>query len=96
MKRSAKAREFDDDTLDRCETAYQAEYERWCWRRAIIAGNYRFELVRNSSPNNDINADEYNEITMLTKRECNDKHSAESWIITYRGRAAMKAALNAL
>lgn len=81
----------DDDTLDRCDSAYQAEYDRWCWRR-----NSGFELVRNSSPKNDINADEYFEIISLTKRECKNGDDAESWLNTYRGRAAMKAALEAL
>lgn len=85
-----------DETLDAADTAYRAEYDRWCWRRSIIAGSYRFELVRNSSPNNDINADEYFEITTLTKRECRDRHEAEAWLGTYRGRAAMRAALETL
>lgn len=75
---------------------YWAEYSRWCWRRAIRNGDYRFELVRNTSPRNDIIADEYTEITSLTKRECRDRHDVESWLNTYRGRAAMKATLEAI
>lgn len=84
----------DDDAIDRMNAAYWAEYERWCWRRKAVKDG--FELVRNSSPNNDIIADEYNEITNLTKRECRDRDEAEAWYQTYAKRAAMRAALGAL
>lgn len=84
----------DENVLDKCQEAYQAEYDRWCWRRR--AGGTGFELVRDSSPNGDINAEEYQEITKLWKSECRDKQDAECWLNTFRGRAAMKAALEAL
>lgn len=83
----------NEEVLDRCHAAYQAEYDRWCWRRKTDKDG--FELVRNSSPENNINADEYFEVTNLTKRECADSDDARSWLRTYRGRAAMRAALEA-
>lgn len=82
-----------DKRLDRMIALYVNEYDRWCWRYKA-GGN--FELVRNSSPNNDINADHYFEITTLTARECRDRHAAEAWLQTYARRAAMRAALEAL
>lgn len=84
----------DETTLDKCQEAYQAEYDRWCWRHR--AGGTGFELVRNTSPGNNIIALEHQEIIKLWKSECRDKHDAECWLNTFRGRAAMKAALEAL
>jgi hypothetical protein len=84
-----------DAIIDRMNAAYWAEYERWVWRRKINRKD-GFELVRNSSPNNDIVSDEYNEITNLTKRECKDSYSADEWYQTYARRAAMRAALGEL
>jgi len=86
----------DDDFLDRCVAAYCAEYDRWCWRRAQprvvkaeIPKKTRYELVRNTSPNTQ-------EIFKLSKSECKDHHDAEAWLNTMRGRAAMRAALEAI
>ena len=78
----------NDEYIDRANAAYQSEYGRWSWRRAIRNGNYRFELVRDSGPD---------EATiLLTKLECADRDTAEMWLDTYRGRAAMRAALEVL
>lgn len=86
-----------DDLFDAMDSAYQAERDRWCCRYNRLAPRGgRWELVRNSSPHNDINADEYFEITGLTKRECNGGDSAETWLDAYAGRAAMRKALGAL
>lgn len=82
-----KALDLDDETLDRCSSAYDVEYTRWGWRRRITKDG--FELYR-------IAGDDDVEITTLGKRECKDKIDAEAWLGTYRGRAAMKAALEAL
>jgi acetone carboxylase gamma subunit len=85
----------NNDVLDRAAVAFREESDRWCWRRNIIDGNH-FEIVRNSSPNNDISDDQYFQIIRLTKRECRDRHEAEIFLRTYRDRAAMLAALKAL
>lgn len=88
------ARHFTDSLLDRCEAAYRAEHDRWCWRRK--PNNSGFQLVRDTSPKGDINAEEYQDITNLTKRECRDSDDAESWLNTYRGRASIAAVLGVL
>lgn len=85
----------DDDKLDAMDSAYKAEHDRWCWRRKIPQGK-GFELVRNSSPGNNIIGDDYMEITNLTKRECPTSDHAEEWLDAFAGRAAMEAALKAL
>lgn len=84
-----RAIDLDDETLDRCSLAYDAEYTRWGWRRRLLKDG--FELYRIAD-----DRDEDAEITALSKRECKDKIDAEAWLGTYRGRAAMKAALSAL
>jgi len=81
-----------DEQLDRASNAFHAEADRWCYRRD---GDH-FILVRNSSPDNDIMADEYFQITRLTKREARTRDDAEAFLNTYRDRAAMLAALKAL
>jgi hypothetical protein len=88
----------NDARLDRMNALYVIEYDRWCSRYNELAlkGRGRWELVRNSSPNNDINADEYFEITGFTRRECRDRHDAEMWLETFARRAAMRAALETL
>lgn len=86
--------ERDEDMLDKMTSAFDAEYDRWVCRRKSNKGG--FELVRNSSPKNNIVAEEYQEITNLTKRECRDYCDAEAWRNTYAGRAAMRKALEAL
>lgn len=87
---------FQDLRLDQMDYAYQKECERWCYRYNDLKPHPGYELVRNSSPNNNINADEYFEITTFTKRECPDRDSAAQWLDAYRGRAAMRAAIRAL
>src|SRR6185369_15789973 len=65
-KRTVTQKVWDcDDQLDRMSDAFHAEADRWCYRR----DGEHFILVRNSSPKNDIMADEYFQITRLTKRE---------------------------
>lgn len=81
-----------DEQLDRMSDAFHAEADRWCWRR----NDQHYELVRNSSPKNNIIDDEFMQITRLTKRECRDRYAAEVFLNTYRDRAAMLAALKAL
>lgn len=93
-RKPKKLRKPSEEAIDRAVAAFDAETARWCWRRGPF--NEGFELVRNSSPKNDINADEYFQIVKLTKRECVDRHEAEGWCNTYRGRAAMLAALEVL
>jgi len=78
----------NDEYIDRANAAYQREYALWSWRRVIRKGNYRFELVRDSGPDE--------AIILLTKLECADRDTAEMWLDTYRGRAAMRAALEVL
>lgn len=86
-----------DENIDNAVNAYQREHDRWDWRCNVNKKRGSvYELVRNSSPDNDINADEYFEITTFSKRECPDRHYADMWLNTYRGRAAMRAALEAL
>lgn len=82
---STRAHRFSDAFLDKCDAAYRDEYDRWSWRRK--PNNSGFELARV------VDNQHYPDITNLIKRECKDKHDAESWLNTYRGRAAMKAAL---
>lgn len=76
-----------DALLDKCGAAYREEFDRWSWRRK--PENSGFELVR-------ARGDALDEITNLTKRECKDSHDAESWLNTYRGRAAMRVVLERL
>lgn len=89
----------NDALLDRCEAAYRNEYDRWCVRRnksLAKSGKYdRYELVRNTSPNGDIVSEDCQEVTLLTHREAASYTDAEGWLNTYRGRAAMRAALEA-
>lgn len=96
-RKPKKLRKPSPEGIDRMVAAYRAEADRWCWRYRVPHDKRgSFELVRNSSPKNDINADEYFQITLLSRRECADRHHAEGRLRTYRGRAAMIAALEAL
>lgn len=92
--KTRKQRKPSPEAIDRMMAAFNREHERWCWRRVLDKSG--FELVRNSSPKNNINADEYFQITPLSKRYCSDRHEAEMWLGIWRGRAAMVAALEAL
>ncbi len=83
----------ETDCFDAMQAAYKAEYDRWDWRAREKKRGSPYEIVRNSSPNNDIIDDTYFEIIMLTKRECENIAQAENWLEAYRGRAAMRAAL---
>lgn len=84
----------DDNSvmLDRAVDAFHAEADRWNSRWNDRA----YELVRNSSPDNDICDEEYSEIIRFTKYECPDGPHAYALLNTYRDRAAMLAALRAL
>lgn len=98
---SAKAREFDDDALDRLDTAYRGEYLRWHARRQQHPkGGVKetYELFRNGSESGYAEVRDRNDDTVvkLTKREALNYSEAEGWLNTYRGRAAMKAVLEAL
>lgn len=77
---------------------FWTEYDRWCERRIRTPAGKpdRWELVRNTSPNNDIIDESYQEIITLTARECRDSIDAEAWKNTFANRAAMRAALEAL
>lgn len=94
----ARLRGFDDDVLDRMDSAYVRERDRWYVYRLDDEPKRgsRYQLIRNSSPNGDINAEEYFEITTFTKRECRNSDDADAWLSTFAGRAAMRAALGAL
>jgi len=84
-----------DDLYDRMQAAYNAEYDRWCYIRLDDepARGSPYVVRRNSSPDGNINADEYFEQITFSKRDCPDRHVAQAWVDTYRGRAAMQAAL---
>lgn len=86
----------EDDVLDAMDRAYTTEHARWSYRYNGLAlkGRGRWEIVRNSSPFNNIIGDE--EIVGLTKRECSDRHIVAEWLDAYAGRAAMRAALKAM
>ena len=77
--------------LDEANAAYKAEYDRWCVRRKTHKDGY--ELVRNTSPHNDLVSDDFMDVIPLTKREAPTHDHAEEWLDTVRGRAAMAAAL---
>jgi hypothetical protein len=81
---------YDSKNLDRAVAAYRAEADRWDWR---FSGD-GYELIRNSSPRNDIIAEQYMEIIPL--RRCPSNARAQKWLETFRGRAAMRAALEKL
>lgn len=92
---SAKAREFDDDALDRLDATYLAESLRWRIRCRSPKG---YELVREGG---EMRSDgrfphDQLEVTLLTLREAPTHDHAVQWLCTYRGRAAMKAVLEAL
>lgn len=88
----------DDATLDRMSAAYWGEFDRWCERRITMPADKRdkWEIVRNTSPNNDLIDEHYQDVIKLTLRECRDHIDAEAWLNTYRCRSAMRAALGAL
>jgi hypothetical protein len=92
--------ERDTDMLDRADAAYRDEAERWGWRRSIHSGNYVFEVYRVGGPRAHDGSltisDDTMKVIRLTKRECGDRHNAEAWLNSYRGRAAMHKALEAL
>lgn len=77
-----------DNLLDAMNDAYWEEYDRWFVRRHPTRPG-RYDLVRNGSPE---------EVISLTKRDLHDcilspGHVAGEWLKTYRGRAAMQAAV---
>lgn len=82
-----------DDKIDKLDEVYQAEYARWGWAYRLAGG---FMLVRYISQVDIITGEPKHESILLTRRECRDKHEAESWLRTYRGRAAMRAVLEAI
>lgn len=81
------------DKLDRMYAAYVAEYDRWDWRARERKRGSPYELIRNTSPENDIIDDSWMEIITFTKRECENLAQIQNWLETFRGRAAMKAGL---
>lgn len=85
-----------DENIDNAVTAYQAEYDRWDMLYRLRLRGSPHVLIRNTSPNNDIITEHYQEVITFSKRECPDRSYAEMWLNTYRGRAAMRAALEAL
>lgn len=84
----------DDETIDRAVAAFREETERWCFRRNL--DKKVFELVRNTSPRNDICDESYQQVMSLSRGDCPDRHMAELLLLRYRDRAAMYAALRAL
>ncbi len=78
-----------ESKLDRMVQAYVNESERWYSCRAMDKSHY--QIVRNSSPKNDINADEYFEVTDLPRGY--DHDDAQEIVKMRQGRAAMHAAL---
>lgn len=77
-----------DNLLDAMDAAYWEEHDRWHVQRKMGGG---YELVRT------LNAED-EEVTNLTKRDLHSKElsprqMAGSWLKTYRGRAAMQAAV---
>jgi hypothetical protein len=85
-----------DAKIDILHGAYQLEYDRWIMRYNPKKRGSGWELVRNTSPGNDIIGEEYQEIVTFTRRECRDKTDAVAWLNTYRGRAAVSALLEQL
>ena len=84
---------ISDERADRMVALYDAEYARWCDRAKPGRG---YEIVRNTSPNNDIIDETWQEVTNLTLREARTRDEAEAWCRTLAGRAAIRAALGAL
>lgn len=83
----------DEDVLDRLNAAYNDEHERWSVRRMPAHPKSdlynRYELVH-------IVDDTQKEVITLTRAECKNYSDADSWLRTYRGRACMRAVLEAL
>lgn len=98
IKQLGRVRVPNDGRLDCMNWAYRNEYARWTERARIVTSGQRcqWELVRNTSPNNDISADAFHEITKLDARSCKSRDDAQSWLRTYAGRAAMRAAMEQL
>lgn len=94
MRSGLRVLRDDHDALDNMNAAYWAEHDRWCSRRKGIGEG--FELVRNTSPGNDIVDESYQALIHLSKRECRDRHDAAMWLQTYARRAAMQKALEAI
>lgn len=88
----------DDATIDAMAEAFHDEYQRWQYRYNDLPGRETrgslWELVRDTSPKQDIISEEFMEIITFTKRECKDRTDAEAWLETYRSRAAINAALD--
>lgn len=83
--------EADEDRLDTMQAAYTAEYDLWAWRIRDRKRGSRYELVR-SNPSWAPSPSRV-EIVTFTKRECSNASDIEGWLETYRGRAAMQAAI---
>jgi hypothetical protein len=88
----------DAKTLDRCDAAYRTEYE--CWR-IVQHGPFHFRLIRCEPLPEliDISAIDPKgisaEMTMIQCDGARSMEDAETWLNIHRGRAAMRAALEA-
>lgn len=86
----------DIDLFDRMDAAYRLEHERWAYEHQNLGDSgFRYILVRNTSPNNDIIDESYHEVITLTKREARTRDEAEAWCNTFAGRASIRKALEA-
>lgn len=94
---SVAASHVTDDTLDRMDLKRSAEFDRWYVRYVDHPdGRRRYCIVRSGRDDNS-----EDEVIKLTKREVTHsvlppRDMATSWLNTYRSRAAMRAALEAL
>lgn len=84
-------------TLDRCEAAYRAEYE--CWRVVRRGGTTSdYHLLREPPIGAPTSKAPKADSVALQFIRCEGAQSytdAESWLNKFRGRAAMRAALEA-
>lgn len=92
-----------DEVIDALGAAYQAEFDLWTIRRVRSTEGVlvydKYELIRRKlSGRGEFVYDEYDCLApiKLTKREASTYTEAESWLNTYRVRAAMRAALEVL
>jgi hypothetical protein len=87
----------DEAALDRCEAAYRAEYE--CWRVVRRGGaEHGYQLLREPPIGAPSSKAPKSDSVAFLSIYCEGAHSytdAEIWLNTYRGRAAMRAALEA-
>lgn len=92
-----------DDILDKLDAAYRAEFELWMIRRVradeVKAKHDKYEIVRRKRRSSgELYYDDWtcDAPIKLTRAEAESYTDAEGWLNTYRGRAAMRAALETI